>query len=185
MKLKRLYMQAGKRKFARLACLSALLLVACSQPVQTTVAQEPDADTACALDGMILKDYPGPKAQILYAEGKPDFFCDLMELFRVLLMPEQKRQISALYVQDMGKTDWAQPVGHWIDAKKAFYVVGSKKAGSMGPTFGTFGNEQDAHTFMQQEGGRILSFDQITPDMVALGASRHGSATTHGKTHEH
>lgn len=174
MKLNIPYMQAGRRKFARLACLSALLLAACSQPAQTIGAKEPDADTACALDGMILKDYPGPKAQIQYAEGKPDFFCDLMELFTVVLMPEQKRSMSAMYVQDMGQTDWAHPVGHWIDAKQAYYVVGSKKVGSMGATFGSFGKEQDAHAFMQQEGGRILSFDQITPDMLKAGANQHG-----------
>lgn len=180
MKLNRPCAQAGRRKFARLACLSVLLLAACSQPVQTMVAKEPDADTACALDGMILKDYPGPKAQIQYAEGKADFFCDLMELFTVVLMPEQKRGMSAVYVQDMGQTDWAQPVGHWIDAKKAFYVVGSRKTGSMGATFASFGKEQDAHTFMQQEGGRVFSFDRITPDMVKKeGVARHGGGMGH------
>jgi copper chaperone NosL len=38
------------------------------------ITLQPGGDTACALDGMILRDFAGPKAQILYAEGKPDFF---------------------------------------------------------------------------------------------------------------
>src|ERR1035437_7434566 len=69
-------------KLRQSICIATLLLLgACSQTLQQVVAQEPTADTACALDGMLLKDYPGPKAQIQYVEGKPDFYCDLMELF--------------------------------------------------------------------------------------------------------
>jgi copper chaperone NosL len=160
----------------QLACIATLLLLgACSQAVQRGLAQEPGADTACALDGMVLQDFPGPKAQIQYAEGKPDFFCDLTELFAVLLAPEQKRQVAGLFVQDMGKADWAHPQGHWIAARTALYVVGSGKAGSMGPTFGSFSNTLDAAAFVKKEGGKILPFDQITSAMVTMrGAARHG-----------
>jgi copper chaperone NosL len=150
------------------SCLFALLLGACSRTVLPTTALEPADDTACALDGMLLKDFPGPKAQILYAEGKPDFFCDLMDLFATVLAPEQKRHVAAMFVQDMGKTDWDHPQGNWIDAKTALYVVGSKKAGSMGPTFGSFSDRQDAEAFMNKEGGRIVRFDEITPGLVRV-----------------
>ena len=151
----------------RLACIATMvLLAACGQTTPQVAAQEPTADTACALDGMVLKDYPGPKAQIQYAEGQPDFFCDLMDLFTVILVPEQKRRITGLFVQDMGNTDWDHPQGHWIDAKTAVYVVGSKKLGSMGPTFGSFANAHDAAAFVEKEGGRILPFEQITVKMT-------------------
>lgn len=128
--------------------------------------QEPGSDTACSLDGMTLKDYPGPKAQIHYKEGAPEYFCDLMELFGSLLAPEQKRPIAGAFVQDMGKTAWEHPEGNWIDAKTAIYVVGSKKPGSMGPTFGSFSNMQDAEAFTKKEGGKIVRFEQINLDMV-------------------
>lgn len=153
-------------------CIGALLLLgACKQAVPQAIAQEPTNDTDCSLDGMVLIDYPGPKAQILYAEGKPDFFCNVMELFSVVLMPEQKRRVAAMFVQDMGKANWDHPHANWIDAKTAFYVVGSKKPGSMGPTFGSFANTQDAENFVKKEGGRIVRFDQISPEMVNMGSS--------------
>ena len=163
------------------ACVAALLLMsACSHAIPQAVAQEPSNDTACALDGMMLKDFPGPKAQILYVEGKPDFFCDLMELFSTTLMPEQKRQIAAMFVQDMGKTDWDHPSAHWIAAKTAVYVVGSKKLGSMGPTFGSFANAQDAEIFAKKEGGKIFRFDQITSNMVNMsGGVAHDMKMSH------
>ena len=151
------------------ALVALLLLAACSHAVPQAVAQEPGSDTACALDGMLLKDFPGPKAQIHYVEGKPDFFCDLLELFSALLVPEQKRPVAAAFVQDMGKTDWDHPSANWIDAKTAVYVVGSQKRGSMGPTFGSFSSVQDAEQFAKTEGGKIFRFEQITPDMASLG----------------
>ena len=158
-------MQA-KLKRAGLALAAMLMLAACGQAVMAVAAQEPAADTACALDGMVLKDFPGSKAQIQYVEGKPDYYCDLMELFAVLLAPENKRQVAGVFVQDIGKTDWANPRGHWIAAKDALYVVGSKKQGSMGPTFGAFSNAQDAAAFVQKEGGKVLPFNQITAAML-------------------
>lgn len=159
---------SGGARF-KLAALAALLLLsACGQAVPRTQAEEPDAATACVLDGMLLKDFGGPKAQILYAEGKPDFFCDLIELFTALRAPEQRRAASAVFVQDMGQTDWDHPVGHWIDAKRALYVAGSAKKGSMGPTFGAFSSERDAQAFVKKEGGKILRFEQIGADLASL-----------------
>jgi copper chaperone NosL len=142
-----------------------LVLAACSQAVKQAGAQEPGLDTACALDGMVLKDFPGPKAQIQYAEGKPDFYCDLMELFAVVVAPERKRAIGAMFVQDMGKTDWAHPDGHWIAAKTALYVVGSRKTGSMGPAIASFASASEAAGFVAAEGGKVVAFDQVTPAM--------------------
>lgn len=155
-------------KHRKLAATLALLsvLAACSKTVQQATPLEPGADTACSLDGMILKDYPGPKAQIHYKEGQPEYFCDLMELFGTLLAPEDKRPVAGAFVQDMGKTAWERPEGNWIDAKAAFYVVGSKKPGSMGATFGSFSSMQDAEAFAQKEGGKVMRFDEINLDMV-------------------
>lgn len=145
-----------------------LLLAACSQAVPKALAEEPGADTACVLDGMLLKDFAGPKAQIHYAEGKPEFFCDLMELFSALRAPEQKRAALAVYVQDMGKTDWDHPAGHWIAAKSAIYVAGSAKRGSMGPTFGSFSSMEDALAFVKKEGGNVLRFEDVSKEMASI-----------------
>ncbi|MBX9836079.1 MAG: nitrous oxide reductase accessory protein NosL, partial [Burkholderiaceae bacterium] len=136
---------------------------------------EIDRSTSCELDGMLLSDYPGPKAQVHYAgQAKPVFFCDTTELFSTLLAGEQVRAVKAVYVQDMGKADWDQPVGHWIDAKVGIYVLGSKRHGSMGPTIGSFAQEADAQKFAAENGGKVLRFGEITAGMVDLtGAALH------------
>ena len=76
--------------------------------------------------------------------------------------------MRAVYVQDMGATDWDKPQGHWIDAKTALYVLGSKRHGSMGPTIASFAKEADASRFATEYGGKVLRFTDIKADMVDL-----------------
>ncbi|HRH75636.1 MAG TPA: nitrous oxide reductase accessory protein NosL, partial [Zoogloea sp.] len=90
------------------------------------------------------------------------------EMFSLLLKPEQARKVSAAYVQDMDKADWAAPKGAWIDAKAAFYVVGSKKRGAMGPTIPSFGTREGAQKFATAEGGKVYPYAEITADMARL-----------------
>jgi len=155
-----------------IAILGLLMLAACSRDEAPSAPQELTAGTTCALDGMLLNDYPGPKAQIHYSEGPPEFFCDTVEMFSMLLRPESARHIRAVYTQDMGKADWKTPRANWIDARTAWYVQGSRLKGSMGPTFAAFTQKQDAEAFAQKNGGKVLRFDEVTPDMADL----HGGA---------
>ncbi|MDO4905699.1 MAG: nitrous oxide reductase accessory protein NosL [Lautropia sp.] len=150
------------------ACKSEEQKAANTEPVEIT------RDTACELDGMLLADYPGPKGQIHYAgQEEPVFYCDTVEVLNALLVPEQVRKVNAVYVQDMGKTDWDDPKGAWIDARKALYVHGSKRKGSMGPTLASFSEEADAQAFIQEYGGKLLRMEEITPEMVDLRGGAH------------
>lgn len=146
----------------------AVVLAACNKPAAPVAPQEITAGASCSLDGMSLADFPGPKGQIHYATGNPDFFCDTVEMFSIYLQPEQKKRITGIFTQDMGKTDWEKPQGNWIDAKQALYVLGSKKNGSMGPTLAAFARQQDAESFVTGFGGKVLRFDQVTSDMADL-----------------
>ena len=154
-----------------LAALAATLVAACGKSTGPAAVSplEITRNTSCSLDGMLLADYPGPKAQIFYAgQAEPDFFCDTVEMFHVYLTPEQVREVRGIFVQDMGKADWDEPHDHWIDAKSAYYVYGSRREGSMGPTIASFALEQDAAKFAAEYGGKVYRFADIQPGMVML-----------------
>ncbi|HNR61238.1 MAG TPA: nitrous oxide reductase accessory protein NosL [Thauera sp.] len=172
----------SRRRFL-IAGAAAGLLAACgsgnSGGGSNSIAPiEIDRSSSCALDGMLLADYPGPKVQMHYAGvSRPDWFCDTIEMFNIYLNPEQARLVTALYVQDMAKTDWNKPEGNWIDARTAWYVFGSKRLGAMGPTAASFSTEADARAFAGEHGGQILRFDEVKPDMVVLdGGALHDQA---------
>ena len=162
-----------RRALLGLLALAALAPLAASSEQRAGSASvapvEITRSTSCELDGMLLMDYPGPKGQIHFAGAdKPAFYCDTVEVLNTLLLPEQVRKVDAVYVQDMGKTDWDNPQGAWIDARSALYVRGSKRKGSMGPTFASFGSEPDARQFIAQHGGELLRMPDIKPEMVDL-----------------
>jgi copper chaperone NosL len=122
---------------------------------------------------MLLLDYPGPKAQIHYASGETEFFCDTMEMFAMLLQPEQHRKVTAAYTQDMGAAEWRKPVGNWIDARSAVYVKDSKLMGSMGPTLASFATQAGAEAFIKEYGGTAYRYDEVTPGMADLRGGAH------------
>jgi copper chaperone NosL len=162
-----------------LASAGALGLLAGCESRETAAASiapvEIGRGTSCSLDGMLLADYPGPKAQ-LHVDGRaePMFFCDTVELFSTLLSGEQALAVRAVHVQDMGRAEWEEPKGHWIDARGAFFVVGGRRHGSMGPTIASFARDEDARRFTGDFGGRVLRFAEIKADMVDLsGGAKH------------
>lgn len=160
----------------RFSLLLALVLAACGQATEAPPAPlEIAAGSTCDLDGMLLADYPGPKGQIHYKDDQQvHWFCDTLEVLATLKHPEQVRVVRAAYVQDMAQADWAQPQGHWIDARSAWYVIGSRKKGSMGATAASFSTQGDAQAFASREGGRVLAFDAITPELTDLtGGAQH------------
>ena len=160
-----------RRLLCGCAGLAALSLAGCGQSgaAANGTPAEISPQASCSLDGMLLADYPGPKGQIRYdGVAEVQWFCDSVELLSVLLAPEQVRAVVSAHVQDMGQADWDQPRGHWIDARQALYVLGSKRHGSMGPTAASFATESAAQTFMQQHGGRLLRYAEIQPGMVDL-----------------
>lgn len=170
-----------RRFFGLTLALSVALLAACSDQAakqQTFEPVEVTTGTSCELDGMLLADYPGPKAQIHFADQeRPAFFCDTVELFNTLLAGEQVRAVRAVYVQDMGKASWEAPKGNWVDAKASFYVIGSKREGSMGPTIASFAQQADAEKFAAEYGGKVLKFADVTLDMVDLrGGALHDTS---------
>ncbi len=118
---------------------------------------------ACAVCGMILVDFPGAKGQIHYTDGKYDVFCGTMDMFSYYLQPDTPKNVSSIFTNDMGDAEWK---AKWIDAKKAFYVYAEKKSGAMGDPFLPYLDEEKAKSYVALYGGKVLRFEDITPDML-------------------
>lgn len=149
-----------------------LLLAACKEEVvQSTTPQDMTPETLGHYCQMNLLEHPGPKAQVfLEGNAAPLFFSQVRDAIAYMRGPEQVAPILAVYVNDMGKAGatWDRPGdGNWITADKAFYVLGSARAGGMGaPEAVPFSSRERAEDFVRAEGGRVLTLADITDDMV-------------------
>lgn len=120
--------------------------------------------------GMSLPEHTGPKGQIFIASRKePIWFSSVRDAVAFTLLPEEPKDIVAIYVNDMGKAaNWDQPeAGTWVSAKDAWYVIGSGRTGGMGGAeMVPFGDEAAARSFAAKEGGRVVRFGEIPRDQV-------------------
>jgi copper chaperone NosL len=120
--------------------------------------------------GMALAEHPGPKGQI-FVQGKADplWFATVRELFAFLRLPEYPKNIAAMYVTDMAQAaDWSRPEpGPWMDAKRAFYVVGSRRRSGMDTDeLVPFGTDAAARGFAAEHGGRVFAYADVPLEAV-------------------
>ena len=128
---------------------------------------------------MLLSEHAGPKGQILLkSRTDPVWFTSVRDTFTFLALPEEPKDVAAVYVSDMGRAaSWERPGDAWIAAQQAVYVLGSDREGGMGgPEAVPFGDEAAARAFIAEHGGRILRFEEAKA-AIADAARPPGPAT--------
>ncbi|MGW8187643.1 MAG: nitrous oxide reductase accessory protein NosL [Desulfobacterales bacterium] len=150
----------------RAAVLVAVLLLTGTAPAQTKEPVKPSQKDKCPVCGMFVYKYPDWLAEIIFEDGSMDFFDGAKDLFKYYFnlrkyRPDKnKRDIAAIYVMEYYDMEM-------IDARKAFFVMGSDVYGPMGHELVPFATEEDAKTFLKDHKGRkILRFMEITPVII-------------------
>lgn len=152
--------------------LTTLLLAACQE--------EPTSETPVAISmteealghycQMSLAEHEGPKAQIhLVGHLHPVWFSQVRDAIAFTRLPEETADVAAIYVSDMGQAkSWADPgIDNWVAADVAIYVIESRSRGGMGtPEAVPFADESAAKDFAVENGGRLVSLEQIPDDYV-------------------
>ena len=161
-----------------LISLSLLLLASCGgESKQETVLTAVKFESAdeCHLCGMIIEGFAGPKGAVSHkTDTHVRKFCSTRDLFSYYLDPENKRNVQSLLVHDMGSVPWQTPDDKlMINAKEAWYVIGSSKQGAMGSTIASFAEKTIAVEFAAQYGGKLLTFDDINFEHIAASDMDH------------
>ena len=176
------------------AATALLGLAACSDD-GATETPAPFALTAEAMGhycGMNVLEHPGPKGQIVLGRiPEPIWFSSARDTVAFTMLPEEPKNIAAIYVSDMAVAqDWASPgAENWIDARKAFYVIGSSAQGGMGARETVpFSTIEAAEEFAHDKGGNVVTFEEI-PSSYVLGSGEtpagrtgHEARTRHGSS---
>ncbi len=154
-----------------LSALPTTGLLGCEDPgpAQVMRAPAPIADgDECAVCGMTINHFPGPKGEaFINGHEHPLKFCSTRDLFAWLNQPESEAVTEAVYVHDMGATDWEQPrFESFTDGRAAWYVVGHPLRGAMGGAIASFREQAAAEHFASTYQARVLAFDDITQEVV-------------------
>jgi copper chaperone NosL len=165
-----------------IACPQRCLLVAlmtaalCGCGEDTASVPAPDdvtSDAVAEFCGKSLTEHSGPKAQIfLRGEARPHWFASVHDAFAYTMLLEQPGQVAAIYVNDMGKTkNWEHPdAGDWIEARKAVFVIESRRRGGMDQNEAVpFSEEAAATAFAGRYGGRLVRFADMPRPYILPG----------------
>lgn len=172
------------------ALLVSFLLTACSEdkkPQEVTAVAGPvafEAGDECHVCGMIITELPGAKAQAVESSSTAvRKFCSTQDMLSWWLQPENQHLKAQLYVHDVAKTSWEHPQDEYlIDARSAWYVIGSSLQGAMGPSIVSFGSREAAELLANSKGGRVLSWDQLDLAVLQeLASAGHEHAAAHGE----
>ncbi|MEH6473709.1 MAG: nitrous oxide reductase accessory protein NosL [Halopseudomonas sp.] len=164
---------AFKNAGLMLGLLATLLISGCNEDTPETLAAQQvvalESGDECHLCGMIITSFAGPKGQ-LYERGQSQNmrFCSTRDMFAYLLDPEHKHNIQSAFVHDMAVTPWDHPDEQtYIDARQAWYVVGSNRKGAMGPTLASFSSEDAAKVFAKTYQGQLYRFDDLNLALIS------------------
>jgi copper chaperone NosL len=133
-------------------------------------AQEVSASTEGQFCGMLLTEHPGPKGQIFVRDKpQPFWFATVRDTFAFTMLPEMPKNLVAIYVNDMGRArNWDQPEpGTWVNARNAYYVIGSRRRSGMGGDEAVpFAEAEAAQRFAAENGGRVVRFTDMPHDYI-------------------
>jgi nitrous oxide reductase accessory protein NosL len=153
----------AKANLIWIAALGAVLLIIGAGLAETKEPVKPSKKDKCPVCGMFVYKYPDWLTEIIFKDESVDFFDGAKDLFKYYFNlrkyrpGKNKKDIAAIYVKEYYDMKL-------IDARRAFFVIGSDVYGPMGHELIPLANEEDARTFMKDhKGKRILRFEEITP----------------------
>ena len=126
----------------------------------------PSAKDTCPVCGMFVSLYPDWTATVVYKDGHVAHFDGAKDLFKYLLnLAKYAPQRNAADITAIGVTDYYNVTR--IDARSAWYVIGSDTLGPMGHELVPLATEAEAQEFRKDHHGtRILRFTDITQEVL-------------------
>lgn len=145
----------------------ALALAASPAAAPDAARVAPGPKDKCPVCGMFVARYPDWLAGLTFADGARLVFDgpkDLLKFWHdpARYLPSRRREdVVALFVTDY--YGLAQ-----VDARAAYFVIGSDVLGPMGRELVPFAQREEAEEFLRDHHGeRILRFDEVTAAVVA------------------
>ena len=127
---------------------------------------KPEARDKCPVCGMFVANHPEWLAAIRFRNGSHAFFDGAKDLFKYLREPKRydsrrkPEDIRTVLVMDYYDLSW-------IDAREAWFVIGSDVYGPMGRELIPLKKETDANMFMKDHKGlKIIRFPEVTREVI-------------------
>lgn len=143
-------------------------------PVETA-APAPFDLAECAVCGMVVREQPAPRGQVLRRDGTREHACSLGDLRALAEIPSPHGKAVAAWVEAVPPGVAPDALGTaplpWLPAEQAWYVAGFERPLVMGVPLLSYAEPDAARTAAQGLRGHVsrweqvagASFDQVPP----------------------
>lgn len=150
----------------RICLLVLLLLLGMAQSRADEQEIEITKKDRCPVCGMFVYKYPKWVAQIYFNDGSAYFYDGAKDMFKHIFDTQKytsgktAEMMTKIYVTDYYEVEL-------IDAKSAFYVIGSDVLGPMGHELLPFKDQESAQEFLEDhKGNSIIRYQDVTPAII-------------------
>jgi len=149
--------------------VAALALLACDRPDRSSAvapgAPEAIGDQECAVCGMIVREQPAPRGQVVHRDGTRLFFCSVSDLLAYLEVPSPHGRAVDVFVErslpgEDPRVGSVEP-HPWMRAQDAFYAVGGEGPRRMGEPVVVTATREEAERVARTVGARALDFEAL------------------------
>lgn len=161
---------AGRTAFSRPPYPKIMLCLFLLFSMNISYGDEPEVTIKktdrCPVCGMFVYKYPKWVAQIIFKDGSYYFYDGAKDMFKHIFdTAKYTPGKTAGNIKDIYVTDYYEV--ELIDAKSAFYVIGSDVLGPMGHELLPFKNRESAQEFMEDHKGKsIIRFQDVTTAII-------------------
>lgn len=133
---------------------------------------EPIGEHECGACGMIVREQPAPRAQVVHRDGTHVWFCSVGDVVAYLGAPSPHGRIEHVWVEvvaadvDLASTDVSERP--WAEVASAHYVLGVTRPDVMGTPVLAFASAADASAAATRLGARTASWNEV---VTALGGT--------------
>ena len=138
-----------------------------------TAQPEPIADHECGACGMIVREQPSPRGQVVHHDGTHVWLCSLADLVAYSAAPSPHGRVEHQWVEtleadvDLDVNDVAPRP--WVQVADARFVLGVERESVMGTAALVFASAADAGSAAARLHGRVVGWDDV---VQALGGAR-------------
>ena len=183
------FYRGPERALAVAICLVLAMLIGCASSSGSGAAPQSSAadhalkagpldipqNASCGRCGMYPANYPRWQTQVIFTDGSMTPFDGCKCMFNFIFSMELQGQghksedIAAVFVKDFN-------TGEWLNARDAYFVVGSGVMGPMGKELIPFAGRDAAVEFHRGQGGDLKTYAEITPEVMKnlMGGMKHG-----------
>lgn len=137
----------------------------------TLVTPQPIGHSECAACGMVVREQPAPRIQVVHRDGERAYFCSIGDSLHYLADKNSHGEAAAVYVEvlesvmdpQLRDTDEKE----WLLVSETAFVTGVARSGIMGEPVLSFRSVSAAEEAAKRHGGAVATWADVQRKLLS------------------